>query len=317
LLLALVTFAPSTSAQAPAKIARIGILTLSIAPDSQTFEAFRAGLRELGHAEGQNAIIIFRFAQGQPDNLASMARDLVTSHVDVIVTESVLAAREAKRATDAIPIVTAVHGDPIGAGLAKSLTRPGGNVTGLSLLAPELSGKRLQLLKELRPKATRVGALWNPGNPAGPLFLAESRTAARSLGVELHAVEATKPTDLDAAFAAIAKARPNALVSLPDGMLLSTRKRIVEFAARHALPAIYPDSEFAVAGGLMAYGPSLSENFKRAAAYVDKILKGANPGELPIEQPTRFELVINLGAAQSVGIKVPVSLVQRADLLIQ
>jgi putative ABC transport system substrate-binding protein len=315
--LALIATMPSGFGQVSTRMTRIGVLTLSIAPESRTFEAFRQGLRDLGYTEGGNVAIVFRYAQGQPDALPAMARDLANSKVDIIVTESVQAAREARRATEVIPIVTAVHGDPVGAGLAKSLTRPEGNVTGLSLLAPELSGKRLQLLKEMSPKASKVGALWNPGNPAAAHYLAETRSAARSLGIELVAVEARNPAELGSAFSSLAASRPNAFVSLPDGMLLANRQHIIDFVARAGIPAIYPDAEFATAGGLMAYGPSLAANFRQAATYVDKILKGAKPGELPIEQPTRFELAINLRTAESIKIAIPASLVQRADHLIK
>jgi putative ABC transport system substrate-binding protein len=246
-----------------------------------------------------------------------MAAELVKLKVEVIVTESVVAAREAKQATETIPIVTAVHGDPVGAGLVTSLTRPGGNVTGLSLLAPELSGKRLQLLKELTPKASRVAAIWNAANPAAADFLAETRAAAGSLGFQLQSVEVRSPPDLDSAFEAVTRARPSALITLPDGMLLANRTRIIEFAAKSRLAAVFPDREFAEAGGLMAYGPSLASNFRRAAGYVDKILKGVKPSDLPIEQPTQFELVINLKTARTLGLSIPQSIAHRADRVLQ
>ena len=293
------TIAPLAADAQPAKVPRIGILTLSVAPSTPIFEAFRQGLREHGYVEGQNIALEFRFAQGRPERLPAMAAELVQMKVEVIVTESVLAARDAKHATGAIPIVTAIHGDPVGAGLVASLTRPGGNVTGLSLLAPELSGKRLQLLKEVTPKATQVAAIWNTANSAAARYLAETREAARSLGIQLQSVEVRQPSDLDAAFDAVAGARPNALITLPDGMLLAHKTRIVEFAAKSRLPALFPDQEFAEAGGLMAYGPSLASNFRRAATFVDKILKGAKPADLPVEQPTKFELVINRASRES------------------
>jgi putative ABC transport system substrate-binding protein len=304
-------------AQPPAKVARIGVLTLSVASSTPTFDAFRQGLREHGYTEGQNVAVEFRFAQGRPERLPAMAAELVKLKVEVIVTESVVAAREAKQATETIPIVTAVHGDPVGAGLVTSLTRPGGNVTGLSLLAPELSGKRLQLLKELTPKASRVAAIWNAANPAAADFLAETRAAAGSLGFQLQSVEVRSPPDLDSAFEAVTRARPSALITLPDGMLLANRTRIIEFAAKSRLAAVFPDREFAEAGGLMAYGPSLASNFRRAAGYVDKILKGVKPSDLPIEQPTQFELVINLKTARTLGLSIPQSIAHRADRVLQ
>ena len=314
----ILTFAPlAAEGQQPGKMYRIGVLTLSMASSTPAVEAFRHGLREHGYVEGQNIAVEFRFAQGKPEQLAGMAAELVHKKVEIIVTESVLAAREAKRATETIPIVTAIHGDPVGAGLVASLTRPGGNVTGLSLLAPELSGKRLQLLKEVAPRSTQVAVIWNVGNPAAARYLAETRTAARALALQLQSLEVRNPPDLDAAFEAVAAARPSALITLPDGMLLANKTRIVDFAAKSRLPAIFPDHDFAEVGGLMAYGPSLSSNFRRAATYVDKILKGAKPAELPIEQPTKFEFVINLKTAKALGLTIPQSILQRADQVIQ
>jgi putative tryptophan/tyrosine transport system substrate-binding protein len=304
-------------AQRPGTLPRIGILTLSVASATPTFQAFRQGLRDQGYVEGQNATIEFYYAEGRPDKLREMATELVRTKVDVIVTESVLAAREARNATATIPIVTAVHGDPVGAGLAASITRPGGNVTGLSLLAPELSGKRLQLLQEVHPKASRVAIIWNATNVAAGRYLAESRSAARTLGLQILAVEVREPSDLDAAFDAIIAARPSALMTLPDGMLLANVTRIVEFAARTRIPALFPDQEFASAGGLIAYGPSLAANFRQAATFVVKILKGAKPADLPIEQPTMFSLVINLKTAKAMGFTIPPSLLARADQVIE
>ncbi len=307
----------AAEAQQGAVIPRIGVLTLSVATSTPTYQAFLQGLRDQGYVEGQNMAIEFRFADGRPDRLREMAAELVRTKIDVFVTESVLAAREAKNATGTIPIVTAIHGDPVGAGLAASLTRPGGNVTGLSLLAPELSGKRLQLLKEIHPKATRVAIIWNATNVAASRYLAESRSAARSLGLQIQAVEVRDPSDLDTAFETIAAARPSACMTLPDGMLLANATRIVDFAARVRVPALFPDQEFATAGGLMAYGPSLAETFRRAATYVVKILKGAKPADLPIQQPTKFDLVINLKTAKALGLTIPQSLLQRADQVIE
>jgi len=318
----LVSLAGALAATRPARaqqarIPKVGVLTLSVSPSTPTLEAFRQGLREYGYVDGQNIALEYRFAQGSPVKLGGMAAELVRMPVDVIVTESVLAAEAAKRATGTIPIVTAVHGDPVGAGLVSTLTRPGGNVTGLSLLAPELSGKRLQLLKEVLPRATRVAAIWNTTNVAAPRYLTETRAAAQSLGLNVESVEVRNPSDLDAAFDSVVAGRPSAFITLPDGMLLANRTRIVEFAIRSRLPALFPDSEFATAGGLMAYGPSLASNFRRAASYVDRILKGARPAELPVEQPNKFDLVINLKTAKALGLTIPPSLLLRADQVIE
>ena len=315
--LSIVMAVSAAEGQQPVKVPRIGVLTLSVASSTPIFEAFRQGLREHGYVEGRNIALEFRFAQGRPEKLPAMAAELVHIKVEVIVTESWLAAREAKHATETIPIVTAIHGDPVGGGLVASLTRPGGNVTGLSLLAPELSGKRLQLLKEVTPKPTHVAAIWNAANPAAARFLAETRAAARSLGLQLQSVQVRSPPDLDAAFEAVAGARPSALITLPDGMLLANKTRIIEFAAKSRLPALFPDQEFAEAGGLMAYGPSLASNFRRAASYVDRILKGAKPADLPIEQATKFELVVNLKTAKAIGLTIPPSVLGRADQVIE
>ena len=304
-------------AQQSAKIPQIGILTLSVASSMPAFEGFRQGLRDLGYVEGQNIVLELRFAQGRPERLAAMAIELAQMKVDVIVIESAQAARAANDASKAIPIVMAVVGDPVRAGLVTSLARPGGNITGLSTLATELSGKRLQLLKEVVPHAMRVAVIWNNSNPAAAGNLEETRTAARSMGVDLQSVEVRNASDLDLALEAVAAARPSAFLALTNGMFLANRTRIVEFTARSRLPAIFPDREFAQAGGLMAYGPSLTANFRRAAGYVDKILKGAKPADLPVEQPTQFELVINLKTAKALGITIPQAVLLRADEVIQ
>jgi putative tryptophan/tyrosine transport system substrate-binding protein len=307
----------AAGAQPPRVVPRIGVLTLSVAFPTPTFESFREGLRDHGFVEGENLTLELRFANGNPERLRAMATELVRMKVDVIVTESVLAAREARNATGTIPIVTAIHGDPVGADLAISLTRPGGNVTGLSLLAPELSGKRLQLLQEVYPKATHVAIIWNVTNVAAHRYLAESRSAARSFGLQIQSVEVRDPTELNAAFDSIAAARSSACMTLPDGMLLAHAPRIVEFAAKARMPALFPDKEFATAGGLMAYGPSLAATFRQAATFVVKILRGARPADLPIEQATNFELVINLKTAKALRLTIPPSLLARADQVIE
>jgi len=290
---------------------------MSVTSSMAAFEGFRQGLRDHGYVEGQNIVLEFRFAQGKPEMLRAMAAELAQMKVDIIVTESNLAAQAAKDASETIPIVMAVTGDPVGAGLVASLARPGGNITGLSVLARELSSKRLQLLKEVTPKAARVAVIWNAAYPASAGYLAQTRAAARSMGLELQSFEVRSPSDLDSAFEAVAVARPSTLITLPDGMLLANRTRIVEFTKRSQLPALFPDREFAEAGGLMAYGPSLAANFRGAATYVDKILKGTKPADLPVEQPTKFELVINLKTARALGLTIPQSVLLRADQLIE
>ncbi len=316
--LALLVAPLAADAQQLAKVPRIGILTLVSASSApHWFEVFRQGLREHGYVEGQNIALEYRSAQGRADRFPALAAELVRLQVDVIVTESTAAALAAKHATQTIPIVMAVSSGPVEVGLVASLARPGGNVTGLSILVPELSGKRLQLLKEATPKATLVAVIWNPTHPAGADALRETEAAARSLGLRLRSVEARSPADLDVAFKTVTGARPSALITLGDGMLWDNRARIVEFAAKGRLPGIFPEREFAEAGGLMTYGPNLASNFRRAAAFVDKILKGTKPADLPVEQATRFELVINLKTAKALGLTIPPSILVRADQVIQ
>ncbi len=305
-------------AQQPAKVPRIGILTLVTASSApRLFEAFRQGLREHGYVEAQNIGLEYRSAQGRAERFPALAAELVRMKVDVIVTESVQAALAAKHATQTIPIVMAVSSEPVAVGLVASFARPGGNVTGLALQVAGLSGKRLQLLKEATPKSTLVAVIWNPTNPAAAGALEETEAAAPSLGLRLRSVEVRGPGDLDAAFKAVTSARPSALITLADGMLFENRTRIVEFAAKSRLPAIFPERQFAEAGGLMTYGPSIASNFRRAATYVDKILKGAKPADLPVEQPTRFDLVVNLKTAKALGLTIPQSILVQATEVIQ
>ena len=308
---------PIAEAQQPAKVPRIGVVTLSVAPSTPSFNAFRQGLRKHGYAENQNILVDVRYAEGKPDRLPALVRELVSTKVDVIVTESAVAARAARSVTDTIPIVTAIHGDPVGAGLAASVARPGGNVTGLSLLAPELSSKRLELLNAVVPKATQVAAFWNAENPAAAAYMTVTQAAARSLGLQIQSLEVRNASDLDVAFKTAMNTRANALITLPDGLLLAHKERIIEFAAKNRLPALYPDQEFAEAGGLLAYGPSLAAQFQRSADYVDKILRGAKPAELPIEQASTFELVINLKTAKELKLAMPAAVLQRADKVIE
>ena len=309
--------APLGAGAQTAKLPRIGILTLAVASSTPVFEGFRQGLRDLGWVEGRNIALEYRFAQGRPAGLPALAAELVRLKVDVIVIEGGQAALAAKHATQTIPIVMAVIDDPVKAGLVASLARPGGNVTGLTLFASELSGKRLQLLKEVVPRSTLVAVIRNVTHPNAADLWGETEAAARSLDLRLQSVEVRSPADLGGAFKAVTSARPSAFITLADGMLFYNRTRIVEFAAQSQLPAIYPDREFAKAGGLMAYGPSLASNFRRAATYVDKILKGAKPADLPVEQPTKFELVINAKTAKALGLTIPLAVLARADEVIQ
>ncbi|MGH2360820.1 MAG: ABC transporter substrate-binding protein, partial [bacterium] len=307
-------------AQQAANIPRIGFLSASSLSDPRTLrflEAFRQGLRELGYAEGQNIAIESRFAEGKWDQLPGLAAELVRVKVDVIVTYTTPATQAAKQATGTIPIVVATVIDPVAAGLVASLAHPGGNITGLSQMVPELVGKQLEVLKEVAPKISRVALLSNPANPAHALAIRDVKAAARSLGVQLQLLEARGPSEIESAFAAMTTERAGAVIVLVDSMLIDHRTRIADLAARRRLPTVSATIETAEAGGLMAYGPSVRDMFRRAAAYVDKILKGAKPADLPIEQPTKFELVINLRTARALGLTIPQSLLFRADEVIQ
>ena len=307
-------------AQQPRKIPRIGYLTGSRATDTGQYliEAFRQGLRELGYVEGQNIVIEWRDAKGRVDQLPDLAAELVRLKVDVIVAGAgEHGAFAAKQATSTIPIVFPVSADPVGTGLVASLARPGGNITGLSIFGTEVGGKRLELLKEVVPKASRVAVLWNASNPAKALELKDTQAAAGALRVTLQSVEVRGPKDFDSAFSAITKGRPNALITFSEPLTLGHQKRIVDFAATSRLPMISEIREFAEAGGLMTYGASLSDNFRRAATYVDKILKGAKPADLPVEQPKKFEFIINLKAAKQIGLTIPPNVLVRADKVIR
>lgn len=282
------------------------------------FEAFRQGLREHGWLEGQNIVIVSRLAEGRAERFPSLAAELVRLKVDVIVTSSgepaILAA---KGATATIPIVMAISADPVETGLVTSLARPGGNITGLSILAPQVAGKRLELLKEAVPWASKVAVLWNAGYPGKAIEFGETESAARVLRVRLLSVEVRTRGDFPGAFSAIAKAKPEALITLSDPLTSSERELIVDFAARSRLPMISEVRTFADVGGLMTYGPNTIDMVRRAAIYVDKILKGAKPADLPVEQPTKFDLIINLRTAKSLDLAIPKSLLLRADQIIE
>ncbi|HEY7141529.1 MAG TPA: ABC transporter substrate-binding protein [Methylomirabilota bacterium] len=314
---AVLTAALAAHAQPGSKVARIGVLTLSTASRSSDAEAFRQGLRERGYVEGRNIAIEHRDAAGSADRLPALAGELVRFKVDVIVTQSNVAALAAKQATQTIPIVMAIAGDPVKAGVVGSLASPGGNVTGLTLMQTELSRKRLQLLKEAVPGVALVAVVWNPTDPSADDFLRETEAAARSLGLKLHAIEAGSPAELDSAFKAVAELRPSAFFTLPGGMFQANVRRIIEFGTTHRLPGVFPNRAFVEAGGLLSYAPNLTASWRRSTVFVDKVLKGAKPGNLPIEQPTQFELVVNLRTAKALGLTIPPAVLARADQVIQ
>ena len=298
------------------KTAHIGYLSFRSGP-SYLDEAFRQGLRELGYFEGQNIAIEYRWGDFKPDRVSTLAVELVRLKVDMIIsTGGAVPATAAKRATQTIPIVFTA-GDPVGAGLVARLDRPGGNLTGVSVLTIALNTKRLELLKEAVPSVSRVAVLANPANPAIRGVLKELEDAARALRVKLHVLEVRERQGIDDAFAAIARERAGALLVVSDPMFQSQRERIVDLAAKHRLPGIFEWRDFAEAGGLMSYATNLTDMYRRLAIYVDRILKGAKPGDLPVEQPTKFELVINVRTAKALGLTIPPSLLLRADRLIE
>ena len=309
----------ATDAQQASRVPRIGYLEFgSAAPGTPFLEAFRQGLRDLGWVEGQNIAIEVRYAEGKREQLPELAAELVRLKVDLIFASTTPAALAAKHATMTMPIVIGFVAEPVGSGLVASLARPGGNITGWTHVAGlELIGKRLELLKEAVPRATRFGALWNPANPIHGPVLKELEGAARALKVQLHPVPVQDPNELESAFSALARKRAQALTVISDGMFLAQRDRIIALAARSRLPAAYGVTDLVEAGGLMAYGVNLSEMFRRGASYVDRILKGAKPADLPVELPTRFYLVINLKTAKALGLTIPPSLLWRADRIIE
>jgi putative ABC transport system substrate-binding protein len=310
----------SVQAQQPKKVPRIGYLA-PVFPCSgsvPSLEAFRQGLRDLGYVEDKNIITECRSAGGKLDRQPDLAAELVQLKVDIIVAAGgEPTARAAKHATQTIPIVMTNVGDPVVTGLVASLARPGGNVTGLVTMSPELSGKRLELLKEAFPKVSRVALFWNSANPEQEPQIKEIKVAGQALGIQLQTLEVRGPNDFDKAFSAITKGHANALLTLPDPLSNSQGKRIADFAAKNRLPAMYPRMEFVDAGGLMVYGPSYNDLFRRAATYVDKILKGAKPADLPVEQPKKFEFIVNLKAAKQIDLTIPPNVLARADRIIR
>ena len=310
----------AAEAQQAAKVPRIGYLSTNLAANPHLPEAFRQGLRDLGYVEGRNLVIEYRDAEGKLERLPALAAELVALKVDVIVTSTTVGVLAAKQATKTLAIVFAAVGDPVASGLVTSLARPDGNVTGLSALSPELIGKCLELLKQAVPRVSRVAALWEPGvlgERTDKDMLKGADVAARALGVRLQVVEVRGPADFDRAFSDMTRARAGALIVLGGTMFIIEHRRLADLAAKNRLPAVYPLRQFVDAGGLMAYGPNVADLYRRAATYVDKILKGAKPGDLPVEQPTKFELVINLKTAKTLGLTVPQSLLLRADEVIQ
>lgn len=315
---ALLTAPLAARAQPAGRIHRIGFLRRTT-PEPATFEAFRQGLRELGYSESQNIVIEQRYAHGAAERLPGLAAELIRLNPDVIVVDGSTTALAVKAATASIPVVFVLGIDPVSDGLVGSLARPGGNVTGLtgSGVGYQLSGKRIELLKSAVPKLSRLAVLGNPTNFTTAPSLRDAERAARALGLEFRAFEAVRPEDLENVYSAISKWSASALVTIGDAMFFSQRQRIVELAAGNQLPAIYPETEFVQAGGLMSYGADHRYLFRRAATYVDKILKGAKPGDLPVEQPAKFELVLNLKTAKKLGLNISRDFLARVDEVIQ
>jgi putative ABC transport system substrate-binding protein len=316
--LGLLAAVPSIGAQQPAKVPKIGFLSAEVpAANFDVMEAFQRGLHNLGYAEGESLVVVYRFAEGNYNRLPDLAAELVRLKVDVIVVVTTPAALAAKRATGSIPVVFTQVSDPVASGLVRSLAHPGGNITGLSVIGTDLAGKRLELLKEVVPRASRVAVLWDPGQPAGALQLKETETAARSLGVQAQRVEARGPDDFQSALSTVKKMRAGSLVVLSGSLFFAHRYRLADLLLRERLPSTFVRKEFVEAGGLLYYGPNYTDQHRRVAYYVDRILKGTKPADLPVEQPTRLELVINMKTAKALGLAIPQSVLVRADRVIQ
>jgi putative ABC transport system substrate-binding protein len=302
-------------AQAQSKSPRVGILFMG-GRDQPHLDSFKQGLREHGYSEGTNIILEYRYAEGRNDRLLELAKEFVRDKVDVIVTTSSISAQAARKATRTLPIVM-TSGNPVEQGLAESLSHPGGNVTGLTVLASELSGKRLELLKEAFPKAARVATLWSSRENESIVGFKETQDAAKAFSVKLHSLEVHGAEDIEKAFADLPKARVDALLVMLSPLVTLHSKHIVELALQQRLPSMYPTRQFAEEGGVMAYGPLVVDLYRRAATYVDKILKGAKPADIPVEQPTKFDLVINLKTAKQIGLTIPPNVLARADRVIR
>ena len=310
----------AAEAQRRAKTPRVGILFFGFAPASDPaplVRAFVEGLRGLGWVDGQNVRLEWRYAEGRTDRFPALAADLVALKVDALVAVSTPAAVAARQATITTPTIMLSVSDPVGSGLVGSLANPGGNITGLSLLAPDLSAKRLDLFKQAMPKLAKAAVVWNTANAGMVLRFRETEVAARALGVAIESVGVQGPSDFDAAFVTIGKLRPDALIVLADTVTSAHRRRTIEFAAARHLPAMYESSVFTDDGGLMSYGIDMLDHYRRAAFFIDKILKGAKPADLPVEQPTKFEFIINLKTAKALGLTIPPSLLLRADQVIE
>jgi putative ABC transport system substrate-binding protein len=312
--------AVATAQQQAKKVPRIGYLSGRGDPSTPDplVDAFRQGLRDLGYIEGKNILVEYRYAEGKLDRIPSLVAELVQLKVDVLVSPSLPAIRAAKQATKTIPVVILTNVDPVATGIVDSLARPGGNITGLARFMTELSGKRLELLKEVVPEISRVGVLWNADDPDAAIGFKEYETAARAPKIQLQSLEVRGPNpDLEGAFQAAVKGRASALITVRNLLLLRYPKRIADLAIKNRLPSMYEGSDFVEAGGLVSYASNDAESFKRAATYVDKILKGAKPADLPVEQPTKFELVINLKTAKQIGMTIPQSVLYRAERVIK
>jgi putative tryptophan/tyrosine transport system substrate-binding protein len=305
-------------AQQAGKIPRVGFMGNSTAAlEANLVAPFREGLHELGYQEGRNIVIEYRWAEGKYERFPALVAELLAVRVDVIVTAGTPATLAVKKATSTVPLVMIAVGDPVGTGIVPSLARPGGNITGLSSIAPDLEGKRLELLREVIPKLSHVVLFINPLNPFHMVSMQQAFAAAQALGIKLQPLEVRTSGELEAAFAAIVRQKPDALLILADRIFLHDRKRMMDFATEHRLPSVNAYRELVEAGGLMSYGPSYEDMHRRAADYVDKILKGAKPGDLPVEQPTKFTLIVNLKAAKAIGVDVPPILLTRADEVIE
>ena len=304
-------------AQQTGKVPRIGFLFFGSLGPSRELDAFRQGLRELGYTEGQNIAIEYRFAGGRAERLPELATELVRLEPDVLVTPGTPASLGGKRATSTIPIVFAGVADAVGAGLIANLARPGGNITGLTSISAELGGKRLELLKEVAPRASRVAVLYNPADRSNVLVLKELQKSAPALGLTLQPLEVRGPGEFEGAFVAMTRQRAHALFGAAGVLTTEHRKALVDLAAKRRIPAMWGERQFVEAGGLMSYAVNFYDQVRGAAIYVDKILKGAKPGDLPVEQPTKYELVINLNAARTLGLTIPPSLLLRADQIIE
>jgi putative ABC transport system substrate-binding protein len=306
----------AAQAQQPGKVYRIGMLErTSPATNAANFEAFRRGLRELGYVEGKNLVIEYRSADGRDERFAGLATELVRLNVDLILTRGTPAALAAKNATGTIPVVITGLADPVGQGIVASLARPGGNITGVSAIVTELYAKRVELLRELLPRASRISTLFNMSNPSLPPAWKEIETAARSLGMQPQLLDVRKPEDLGPAFDGAVRRRTDALVVGLDTLTQASQRLIVDLAAKHRLPAVYASMEFA--GGLVVYGVNYPDHYRRAATFADRIFKGTQPGDLPVERPMKFELIINVKTAKALGLTIPPSLLQRADQVIE